>query len=460
MTGTDRLHVDAPEPARPNPARPGADAASAARPDAALADHARGDPARPDKGGGELARGLALAACALVGPGAPGVALAAGGDWSVDTSWLSYIEADDRVAVSKSMGTLTRTLDDGSIGVSLVHDTMSGASPTGAIRSDDSAVTYSGASGGGGFAAGGGDRSMGWFDDTRVQAGLERERELRRTLTLSYGGVVSQESDYDSFGLNVALEKERADRLASVDVGLAVTADEIYRSGTGDTPEPLADTGSARRFESGRRQSVESRLGASRVLNRRTVAQASATVALSRGYHSDPYKVVSVADESDRIVANLHDSRPDSRLRTSLQARLVHQLRDSTHSLHLGYRLYRDDWGVLSNTVDARLRYTLSPTSYLEPHLRLYRQSAADFHVRKLDVDASLDPILPDSGYASADYRLDGMRTATLGLKYGVKLGKRTELRLRAELLDQRFDVSDHDSNRASVFQTSLRHRF
>ena len=410
---------------------------------------------------GDLARQLALATCALVAPAVPNAAEAAGGDWRVDTSWLSYVEADERVAVSKSMGNLTRTLDDGSLAVSLVHDTMSGASPTGAIRSKDSAVTYSGASGGGGFTAeGGGDGSLGWFDDTRVQAALEREQTLRRSLTLSYGGLVSQESDYDSIGASVGLEKERADRLASVDVGLAVTSDTIYRSGTEDTPEPLADTSRARRFESGERLTVESRLGASRVLNRRTLAQASVTVGLSEGYHSDPYKVVSAADEEDRILANLHDSRPDSRLRTSLQGRLVHQLRDSTNSVHLGYRFYRDDWGVVSNTADVRFRYTISPTSYLEPHLRLYGQGAADFHVRKLDVDERLEPILPASGHASADYRLDGMRTTTVGLKYGVALGKRVDLRVRGELVDQRFDVADHGTNRATVFQTSLRYTF
>ena len=115
-------------------------------------------------------------------------------DWNVDTAWLSYVESDDRVAVAKSIGTLTRATGDGSLGITLVHDTMSGASPTGAVRSDDPAVTYTGvsggASGGAGFEAGGGggDGTMGQFEDTRLQAALQREQSLRRSLTLSYGG--------------------------------------------------------------------------------------------------------------------------------------------------------------------------------------------------------------------------------------------------------------------------------
>lgn len=404
-----------------------------------------------------LSQKLAVAACALVAQGSPA---AEDRDWRVDTSYLSYVEAGDRVAVSKSMADLERTLDDGAVSVSFVHDTMSGASPTGAVKGQDQAVTFSGASGGGGFSTGGSDGSLAWFDDTRVQAGVERVQERSRDLTLTYGGVLSREADYDSLGANVGLEKTRPDKVTTFDVGLAFTSDVIARSDSDDTPEPLGDTRDSERFEAGRRQTVETSLGVSRVLNRRTVAQASVTLGRSQGYHSDPYKVVSVVDAENRVLANLYDSRPASRLRTSLQTRLVHQLRDSTHSLHLGYRLYRDDWGVLSNTIDVRVRYNLTPMRYLEPHLRLYRQSAADFHVRSLDADASGQPVRPDSGHASADYRLDGMRTATVGLKFGQQLGKWTEFRIRAEFVDQRFDDSELDTNRATVFQTSLSHRF
>ena len=398
-------------------------------------------------------------------PGAPAAALPVIGsraDWNVDTSWLSYIESDDRVAVSKSIGTLTRATEGGSLGITLVHDTMSGASPTGAVRSDDPAVTYTGASGGAGFAAGGGggDGTMGQFEDTRLQAGLQREQALRRSLTLSYGGVVSQESDYDSIGASVGIEKERADRMSTLDAGLALTSDTIYRSGGEDTPEPLAVTSEARRFEKGERRTVETRLGISRVLNRRTLAQLSTTVAMSDGYHSDPYKVLSAVDDTGRVVANLHDSRPDSRLRTSVQGQLVHQLAGSTHALRLGYRFYRDDWGVTSNTATVRFRYNLSPTRYLEPHLRLYGQSAADFHVASLGVDERFEPVRPEDGIASADYRLDAMRSTTLGLKYGMAINARTDFRLRAELLDQRFEVSDPDALRATILQASLRYRF
>ena len=390
-------------------------------------------------------------------------------DWNVDTSWLSYVESDDRVAVAKSIGTLTRATGDGSLGITLVHDTMSGASPTGAVRSDDPAVTYTGASGGAGFEAGGGggDGTMGQFEDTRLQAGLQREQSLRRSLTLSYGGVVSQESDYDSFGGSVGLEKESADRMTTFDAGVALTNDTIYRSGGEDTPEPLAETGEARRFEKGERRTVETRLGVSRVLNRRTLAQLSTTIAMSDGYHSDPYKVVSAVDATGRVVANLHDSRPDSRLRTSVQGQLVHQLADATHTLRLGYRFYQDDWGVASNTATVRFRYKLSPTKYLEPHLRLYRQGAADFHVASLGVDDRFrPPPPPPPGPARERPRQRRLPPGRHALDDGgpeVRHGDQRAYRLSACGPSCSISASTSPSRmplRATIFQASLRYRF
>ena len=404
---------------------------------------------------------LSVAACALISASGSANAQAQESPWQVDTSYLSYTEADDRVSVSKTLANLTRSTDTGSLNVNLVHDTMSGASPTGAIRSNDSAVTYTSASGGAGFNTGSsGDYSLSAFDDTRIQAGLGLERELSRGLTLSYGGAVSQESDYDSFGGNVGMARESADKVSTYSAGLALTSDQIYRSDTGGTPEPLANTQQALPFSAGSRNTVDAIIGFSRVLNRQTVAQLNFSAGLSNGYHSDPYKIISAADDADRILANFHDSRPDSRLRTSVYGKVAHQLAGSDNSIHLSYRLYQDDWGIQSHTADLRYRYQLDRVQYLEPHLRFYLQSEAEFYQRKLSVDEGLNPILPESGFASADYRLDAMTSATLGLKYGVRISRNTDLRVRAEYLDQRFSTADYEQLSAVIFQGSLKFSF
>lgn len=138
----------------------------------------------------------------------------------------------------------------------------------------------------------------------------------------------------------------------------------------------------------------------------------------------------------------------------------MHQLQGTKNSIHLSYRLYQDDWGIQSHTGDLRYRHQVTKRQYLEPHIRLYRQSEADFYQRKLSVDEGLNPILPESGFASSDYRLDAMTSSTLGMKYGLALNRNTEIRVRTEYLNQRFTTADYDTNAALIFQASLKYTF
>lgn len=381
--------------------------------------------------------------------------------WEVDTSYLSYVETNNRVSVAKSMANLTRVTEGNELVVSLVHDTMSGASPTGAVRSDNSVVTFTGVSGGAGFAAGGAsDYSLSTFEDTRIQAGFNLTRPTSRTVSINYGAVVSQESDYESFGASAGVTRERADKLASVTAGISATYDSIYQSESGNTPQPLGDVSQTQAFGKGERNTVEALVGGTKVLNKQTVAQMNISLSASQGYHSDPYKIISATDADNRIVANFHDSRPESRLRTSLFSKIVHQLGDTPHSIHVSYRLYHDDWGINSHTADFRYHRKLTQRQYIEPHVRVYRQSQADFYYRRFYVDEGLNPILPADSIASSDYRLDAMTSLTLGMKYGIALTKNTDIRLRAEYLAQSFDNDDYDKNNAVVFQTSFKYKF
>lgn len=404
-----------------------------------------------------LCKKLALATCTLITQSA----LAADGDWVADTSYLSYTESDDRVSVNKTLANLTRSLNDGSLSINIIHDTMSGASPTGAIRGNDASVTFTGASGGSGFStSSGGDYSLSQFEDTRFQLGADREQEINRRYTLSYGGVISSEDDYESMGTSVGVKRESVDKLYSVNTGFAFTTDTIYRSNSNDTPVALNNVNSTQSLGKGKRNTYDALLGYTRIINRHTVAQVNTTFGLSDGYHSDPYKIISAADDSDRITDNFHDSRPVTRQRNTLFGKMVHQLRNTKNSMHVSYRYYQDSWGIVSHTMDLRYHRALTDRQYLEPHLRLYRQSAANFYYRKLNVDDELDPIMPADGFASADYRLDQMTSYTVGIKYGFAMTPKTDLRLRAEYIGMSFAESEYESNNAIVLQASLKYTF
>ena len=68
---------------------------------------------------------------------------------------------------------------------------------------------------------------------------------------------------------------------------------------------------------------------------------------------------------------------------------------------------------------------------YLQPHVRYYTQSAAEFYTRFLEAGAPL----PSN--ASADYRLGELTGWTFGLKYGKPLAHEREWNLKLELYRQ-----------------------
>lgn len=398
--------------------------------------------------------GVAAAALLAAGADSPAHAQTADREWELDTSVLSYSESDDRVSVVKTLVNLEKQGNNSSWQVDLVNDTMSGASPTGAIRSSDSTATITQASGNSS------DNSISSFSDTRRQAGIAYSRGLSDRLELGLGGAVSRESDFDSVGANVDVSIESFDRLTTYSVGLASTSDTIYRSDTLSTPQPLGNVQNSIPYSKGNRSSIDTVFGLTRALNKQTLFQVNLTLSQSNGYHSDPYKIISAADENNQIAANFHDSRPESRQRTAFSSKLVHQLGDTKDSVRLSYRWYQDDWGITSNTLDFRYRKLLQPRHYIEPHVRFYLQQQADFYRRKLDVDNDGSPLIPADRIASSDYRLDKLSSATLGLKYGFSISRRSQLRLKLEYLTQRYATAEYDTLSAVIFQSSLNFRF
>ena len=110
-------------------------------------------------------------------------------------------------------------------------------------------------------------------------------------------------------------------------------------------------------------------------------------------------------------------------------------------STALSLRYMSDDWGVRSDTAQLHLRWTLSNRDrYIEPTIRWYRQTAADFYM-----PFTLNTEKPTTGYVSSDSRLGGFHALTYGVKYAQKLpglGSRpdSEISVRAEYYQQTFD--------------------
>lgn len=406
-----------------------------------------------------IRKSLALATCSLLSQQAGAEAYE--NDWEVDTSYLSYQESADRISVSKFIGDVKGKVSDNDlVSFKLVHDTISGASPSGAVIAENESVTFTSASGAGGFSAGSGGSSKVHIEDTRVSFNAGWQHDWNQRTRTSYGANLSSENDYEALGGSLDIERDSQSRQSTFSAGLGLSSDTIFRSGGSDTPTPLAATDSTTNLGKGERNTWDAMVGVSHIINKRTVGQMNLTYSLSQGYHTDPYKVISAIDVDGNIVDTFYESRPGERNRTSLYSKLAHQLVNSENTLHASYRLYQDDWNIRSHTIDLKYRNALPNHQFIEPHIRLYRQTAADFYKHHLSIDQDVNVRFPENSYVSADYRLDRFWSYTAGLKYGRPIGQAGKIRLRAEYMEQVFAHSEFKTNSAVIMQVSYQHSF
>lgn len=389
---------------------------------------------------------LAAAVCALLGHAAPTAAAETSSPWTLDTALLLYKESDSRVQDSSAIVAATRDFgDERVLALNLTADTLTGASPSGATALGRP-QTFTSPSGKAVYTTPAGRIPLDdTFKDTRFAGGATWTQPLARLYTASAGIDVSAEYDYRHFGGNLSLARDFNKRNTTLSGGVAYSKDQV--DPVGGAPVPLAqmlDVGaSSNKAGSSSKDVIDLLFGATQVLGRSTVLRVNYGYSRSSGYLNDPYKILSVVDpiSGDTVgrapPAGLagpdgvyrFESRPDQRTKQTLYAEVKHAFGGPV--LELSYRFMTDDWGIDSNTLEGRLRWPLGASSYIEPHLRYYTQTAADFYRPNLVAGQPL-PI-----HASADYRLGDFDGTTVGLKYGFVTGSGNEWNARLEYYQQ-----------------------
>jgi hypothetical protein len=400
---------------------------------------------------------LSLATCSLLTTG-NAAAEAIENAWDLDSSYLYYSEVD-RITVNKLIGSAKGFVSNkDTAAIKVVFDSMSGATPTGAVKNTNP-LTSTGASGGTGPVGGGTAAPLADFDDTRVAVSLDWNHEHTRTFNMNYNGAFSVENDWNSVSGAVTANKETASRATKFTLGAAFTYDEIWRTGSITTAEPMSRVEDNLARGKGERSTTDLIAGLTQVINRHTVAQFNLAFGLANGYMTDPYKIFSIVDANGIEWDQYYEGRPDSRMRWSVTAKLNHQTFPGNNNMHLSYRYYSDDWDVKSHTLNLKHRFNFASTQYLEPRVRLYSQSKAEFYQNSFfSPNDGTAPNLPQ--YLSADYRLDDMSSATAGFTYGIPFKNDADLRTRLEYMYQSFENSEFDTNKALIFQISYGKRF
>jgi hypothetical protein len=296
------------------------------------------------------------------------------------------------------------------------------------------------------------------FRDTRVAISGEWDKPINRLSSVLLGASVSSEVDYTSFGLSATYEHGFNNKNTTLATGLALTSDIIFPIGNvprGLNPMRVGGSDQQRVGSDDTKNTIDFMVGVTQIVSRKTFFQMNYTYSNSSGYMNDYNNVLSVVNPDGSLVDTstwigadgndrpyLFEQRPDSRSRNILFFRGVHHLTEDV--INVSYRLFNDDWGINSHTLDFRYRFQMTAKQYLQPHIRYYTQSKADFYrhdlVQGSDVNADGSASVQ---YASSDYRVGAFDGTTLGLSYGIRLAKTGEFTIRGEMMQQQIDNSE-----------------
>lgn len=368
-------------------------------------------------------------------------------DWEIESAFLFYSEAA-RVSAIEGIISANKTFDnDEVLNLKFTIDALTGASANGAVA-QPYAQTFTRPSGQGQYVISAKETPLDdTFKDTRVQLNGQWTQTIAQDYTLSSGAHLSKEYDYLSLGVNSNLAVDFDRKNTTLSAGFSYFYDTFTPEGgipvafasmlIGDSSHPDWDEAFAktRLTSSDTKTTTDLMFGLTQVINRRMLVQMNYSYSVVDGYLTDPFKIISVINDQGISQDYIYEKRPSTRVKQSTFLQSMYHFEHNI--LDLSYRYMWDDWDITSHTIDSRLRIPVhlfsTKESYIQPHIRFYKQTAAQFYQpylleqqQNLNVD-----------YASADYRIGQMVTLTLGVKYGVFLAKGNELSFRLEYYQQ-----------------------
>jgi len=251
------------------------------------------------------------------------------------------------------------------------------------------------------------------MEDRRKAWDAEFSHQFAR-VSVTGGFANSRESDYVSNGWSLNTVTDFNDKNTSLLVGYGRTDDKINEGKLGWT---------IKRPKTGN----DFLIGVNQLIDPNTSVSANISYGQSRGFESDPYKIVSTTmwDLDPGFYHTLPENRPMEKNKVSVFLAANRNYERFHGALDASYRYYHDTFGITSHTLSLLWIQKIGDNLILQPSIRFYRQSAADFYYTDLDasgVITSIDPVLEETGtgkapFYSADYRLSHMQTIDWGLK-------------------------------------------
>ena len=365
----------------------------------------------------------------------------------VESTLLIYSE-QNRVSAAEGAVSFSHAINEKhSFKGKFTFDALTGASPNGAAPSDK-IQTYTRPSGRGSYTIEPGQIPLDdTFRDTRLAVNGVYTVDFSRLNKFFVGANLSGEHDYFSFGINGGFSRDFNNKNTNLLLSGSFSSDKIKPEGGVPTPlsilpPPSQNSSGDDESEGGSsetKNTVDMLIGVTQTLNRKTLFRTNYSRSHATGYLNDPYKILSLVEDENSTspgepVDFLYEKRPDKRTKQAVYSQIRRYLGNST--IDIAYRYFWDDWGLTSHTVDLFYQFDLHQGKTIEPHVRWYQQSAADFYKPTLIQNQPL----PE--FASADYRIGKFTALTFGMQYSFPIQPVGKLKLMAEYYTQFGDSS------------------
>lgn len=264
--------------------------------------------------------------------------------------------------------------------------------------------------------------------------------------TLSLGGGISLENDYESRYINLGGTWDFNQNLTTLAWGLSYTNSTIdaQRFPFRVVSVPVDPAGevnpnfpdwSVRVHD--RRTDTAASLGLTQVLDKNSLFNAGFVYTHSAGYLSNPYKesvfLAPLDSPGKAWLFTRYDKRPDERHQFTWNTGYTRYLTGLEASLHLNYSFFHDTWGINAHTFGASWGQPLGGGWIVTPNIRYYSQDAADFYSPFFIADQaplSVTEILanrsslPTPKHFSSDHRLSGYGALSGGVTVSKEFAK------------------------------------
>jgi len=350
---------------------------------------------------------------------------------SVTYKYETYTEDDNRITVKTQGALIEQDLGtDMHVKVEGVIDAIAGATPTGLpFPAGSTSVDLS---------------SSAWqyMKDRRKAWNTEISRQFPG-FNLAVGLANSREHDYVSTGWSVNTVTDFNQKNTELLAGVAGTDDDVQEYFQPD-------------HHYLKKRSNDALLGFTQLLDPRTTVGLNLSWGHETGYLSDPHRLVAyniVADPGPPPIilpSSIGENRPDHSTKWTVLATLNHAFPDLHAAVEATYRFYHATSGTNANMVQFTWIQRLGDHFVLQPDVRWYEQTAANYYYYDL-TQTSIVPTgpapNPQGPFFSSDYRLSALRSVS----YAMKVVWIVNSWLQIDVAARKYDMHGRDSATPAV---------